>query len=135
MTPENVVFVAGRAVALIDFDLIRPASRLLDVVNALVWWAPLADPVDRYPEMVELDPVARCRVFADAYGLEPAARSDLVEVAHSLAGRSLVLMRHRAVTLGGGWARMWNEGVGDTISRRRSWLAEEGPRITAALLG
>jgi hypothetical protein len=42
-------------------------------------------------------------------------------------------MRHRAQTLGGGWARMWEDGVGERILRRLAWLEAEGSRIAAAL--
>jgi hypothetical protein len=134
VTPENVVFRDGKAVALIDFDLAKPASRLLDVLNALVYWAPLADPVDRYPEMRGLDPAHRCRVFADAYGLEPAARARLVPLALGYTRRAWHLMRYRADQLGGGWRRMWDEGVGEQILRREGWLRSTGDTITEALL-
>lgn len=46
ITPENVVFRDGRAYALIDFDLGRPATRADDMFNAMMWWAPLSDPRD-----------------------------------------------------------------------------------------
>ena len=45
--PGNVVFREGLPVALIDFDLARPTTRLNDIANALYWWAPLLDPRDR----------------------------------------------------------------------------------------
>jgi hypothetical protein len=32
-------------------------------------------------------------------------------------------MRWAAENLGGGWARMWDEGIGDLIQRRVSWFA------------
>jgi hypothetical protein len=32
-------------------------------------------------------------------------------------------MKWNADNLGGGWARMWDEGVGDVISRRVAWFA------------
>ena len=134
ITCENVVFRDGAAVALIDFDLIRPTSLLMDVANALLWWAPLADPVDRYPEMRALDAGRRSRVFCDAYGLEPAARQQLISVAQSSAARSWLLMQHRAEAMGGGWRRMWDEGVGDTIRRRQSWLADQQDQLTEQLL-
>ena len=38
---DNVVFRGGRAVALIDFDLAGPGSRLWDVAGAARLWAPL----------------------------------------------------------------------------------------------
>jgi hypothetical protein len=134
VTCENVVFRDGVAVGLIDFDLIRPTSVLMDVVNALVWWAPLADPVDRYPGMRDLDAGRRSRVFCDAYGLDVPSRQVLVQVARSNAARSWVLMKHRAETIGGGWRRMWDEGVGDTIRRRKSWLTAHEDELTHRLL-
>jgi hypothetical protein len=133
ITPENVVFHNGRAIALIDFDLLKPASRVLEVVNALVWWAPLADPVDRYPEMRHFDAARRARIFVDEYGLDQAGRRRLVPVAVGTARRSWRLMQHRAETYGGGWRRMWDEGVGDTITRRRAWLESNAAAITRAL--
>lgn len=47
VTPENVVFRDGRAHALIDFDLVRPATRAQEVSSVLLWWAPLMPPDDR----------------------------------------------------------------------------------------
>jgi hypothetical protein len=61
-------------------------------------------------------------------------RTRLVEVAIARTRRSWHLMRDRAETLGGGWARMWHEeGVGDVIRRRESWLERNAARIDAAL--
>lgn len=134
VTPENVVFRDGRAVALIDFDLARPTTRLDEVVNALTHWAPLADPHDRDPLLADVDVPHRCRVFADAYGLGLDARARMVDAAVLRSRRSWHVMRHRAEADGGGWARMWADGVGDVIHRREAWLVEHGPAITAALL-
>jgi hypothetical protein len=47
--PGNVVFRDGLPVALIDFDLAHPTTRLYDIANALWFWAPLRDPRDRAP--------------------------------------------------------------------------------------
>jgi aminoglycoside phosphotransferase (APT) family kinase protein len=41
--PGNVVFRSGLPVALIDFDLAKPTTRLYDIANALWWWAPLRE--------------------------------------------------------------------------------------------
>jgi len=46
--------------------------------------------------------------------------------------RSWLLMRHNARTLGGGWARMWSDGVGEAIDRRRAWIARERPALSRA---
>ena len=42
-------------------------------------------------------------------------------------------MRNRAEVLGGGWKRMWDEGVGDRILRRQQWLAEHADELHEAL--
>jgi hypothetical protein len=47
--------------------------------------------------------------------------------------RSWYLMKQQAETLGGGWQRMWDEGVGDVIKRREAWLDRHAATLTAAL--
>jgi hypothetical protein len=106
VTPENVVFRGGVAVALIDFDLARPATRVEEMCNVLLWWAPLMPPADR---------------------------AQVVPLARTSAARSWFAMRARAEHLGGGWARMWDEGVGDRILRRQRWLADHGDALHDAL--
>ncbi|MDQ0259173.1 hypothetical protein J2W20_001061 [Sinomonas atrocyanea] len=135
ITPENVVFRGGEAVALIDFDLVRPATRVDEVVNLCLHWAPLAPERDRSGALRRADAVVRTRLAADAYGLDDAARARLVPTAIRRTERSWHLMRHRAQTLGGGWARMWEDGVGERIQRRLAWLEAEGERVSAALAG
>src|SRR5436190_26956 len=44
--PANLVFLDGRAVALIDFDLAGPASAIWDFAAAARYWAPLQDDQD-----------------------------------------------------------------------------------------
>jgi hypothetical protein len=34
---------------------------------------------------------------------------------------------------GGGWQRMWDEGVGDIIKRREAWLERNATALDAAL--
>lgn len=133
VTPENVVFVDGRAAALIDFDLVRPTTRLREVCNVLLWWAPLMPADDREPALRDVDPFTRARLLVDAYGLGPADRSRVVECARNTAARSWFLMRDHAERLGGGWHRMWAAGVGDRIERRQAWLAEHAQRLHDAV--
>jgi len=47
--------------------------------------------------------------------------------------RAWYLMRRRAERDGGGWQRMWDEGVGDIIKRRGAWLDKNGAALEAAL--
>jgi Ser/Thr protein kinase RdoA (MazF antagonist) len=133
VTPDNVVFRDGRAVALIDFDLAKPVSRVDEVQNAMRYWAPFEDPADRDPLLRDADAPRRCRILADAYGLSELDRSRIVEVAVLRARRAWFSMRYIAKAEGGGWARMWEAGVGDEIKRREAWLERNGAAIEAAL--
>ena len=74
------MFDGGLPVALIDFDLARPTTRVADIANALYWWAPLVDPVDRAPSLVDADVPARVRAFADAYEMTTEQRAQVVPV-------------------------------------------------------
>jgi hypothetical protein len=133
ITPENVVFRDGRAHALIDFDLARPATRADEMLNAMLWWAPLSDPRDVDPLLRHVDVPARARILADAYGLSGTDRERIIEVAVLRTRRSWHLMKRRAETHGGGWQRMWDEGVGDVIKRREAWLDRHASTLAAAL--
>jgi hypothetical protein len=99
----------------------------------MLHWAPLADPVDADPLLRDVDVSRRCRILADAYGMSEVDRSRLVEVAVLRARRSWFSMKHIADTQGGGWARMWRDGIGDQIKRREAWLERHGSTIEAAL--
>jgi hypothetical protein len=133
ITPENVVFRDGRAHALIDFDLAKPATRADEMLNAMLWWAPLSDPRDVDPLLQHVDVPARARILADAYGLSGTDRERVIEVAVLRTRRSWHLMKRRAETHGGGWQRMWDEGVGDVIKRREAWLDRHASTLAAAL--
>jgi Phosphotransferase enzyme family len=133
ITPENVIFRDGRAFALIDFDLAKPATRADEMFNTMMWWAPLSDPRDADPLLQSVDVPRRARILADAYGLSGADRERVIEVAVVRSRRSWHLMKHRAETHGGGWQRMWDEGVGDVIKRREAWLERHATALAAAL--
>jgi phosphotransferase family enzyme len=133
ITPENVVFRGGEAVALIDFDLVKPATRADEVFNMMMWWAPLADPADVDPLLQQVDVPRRCRLLADAYGMSQSDRERLVNVAIMRTRRSWHLMKRQAETHGGGWQRMWDEGVGDVINRRLAWLERNAATLREAL--
>lgn len=134
--PENVVFRAGRAAALIDFDQAAPGRPLWDIAMAARYWVPMLDPESAavlYP--AGLDASARLRVLADGYGLLPedrAALPGMIEratdvcrafVARRVADADPVYLRVLAER--GGWQR-WD--------RMRDWLAAHREAFTAALL-
>lgn len=132
VTPQNVVFRDGCPVALVDFDLARPTRRALDLLTTAMWWVPLQHPADRAPAHAGVDVPARLRLLLDAYGLPRAGRLELLELADRAWRRSWHTMRWNAEHRGGGWARMWAEGVGEIIERRRAWFAAERAALTAA---
>ncbi|MEU6742067.1 phosphotransferase enzyme family protein [Streptosporangium sandarakinum] len=131
---DNVIFRDGLPAALIDFDLARPTTRLFDVVTTLRHWAPLADPLDLEPLQRSLPVGPRLRLFCDAYGLAPRDRRRLLDLARLRFGRSYHVMRTRAVTAGGGWARMWESGAGERIRRALAWLDTHQDELDAHLL-
>lgn len=133
ITPENVVFQDGTAAALIDFDLLRPATRAEEIANLLLWWGAWMPVPDRDPVMRKVDAASRATALVDAYGLSPADRAKVVDVARNGAARSWHLMRRNALTKGGGWKRMWDEGIGDKILRRHAWLADNAAALHAAI--
>ncbi|MFI7610202.1 aminoglycoside phosphotransferase family protein [Nonomuraea terrae] len=134
LTPENVVFRGqGRPVALIDFELARPTTRLFDVVTALRHWAPISDPVDRPPLLRTVDVGARLRLFCDAYGVPARDRRRLLDVARLRFHRSYAAMHARAA-VGGNWAKMWAGGAGQRIRRASAWLDVHEDELYAHLV-
>jgi hypothetical protein len=133
VTPQNVIFRDGEPVALIDFDLTRPGARVRDVVTTAMYWVQLVPPRDRHPAFAEGDVPSRLAAFVDAYGLDAHERARFCDVAIDGATRSWHKMKANAAQRGGGWARMWDEGVGDLILRRRAWLIEERAMLETAL--
>jgi Ser/Thr protein kinase RdoA (MazF antagonist) len=134
---ENVVFRDGpagpRPYAFIDFDLARPGTRLVDVIQTLRYWAPLAEPADRLPALRDADAAARVAVFCEAYGLSRDARARLVPVAEWWLRRSRVTIAQRAKARGGAWARMLDQGVGERLLRSAAWLERSRRDIEARL--
>ncbi|MGH8774654.1 MAG: phosphotransferase [Jiangellaceae bacterium] len=122
VTPQNVVVRDNEAVGLVDFDLAGPTTRLLDAYNTAMHWVPLRAPMDIWPTWAAVDQPARLRIFADAYGLDTEARASLPDLGIARAEVTWLRMKAAGQQLGGGWARMWAEGVGDMIRRRRAWL-------------
>ena len=134
---ENVIFQPGpdglRPYALIDFDLARPGTRLVDIIQTLRYWAPIADPADRDPALRDVDVAARIAIFCEAYGLSCTERARLVPVASRWLRRSRATIARRARMRGGAWARMLDVGVGERLIRSAMWLERNQPEIEARL--
>jgi Phosphotransferase enzyme family len=119
---DNVVFRHGNAVALIDFDLASPGSRLWDVALAARLWVPLRDPVDvpdrragRVPE--------RLRLLSDAYGLSVGERSRLAAAARETHGWCYGIVRAGAERGQPGYLHYWTPSAQEHDQRGRRWLA------------
>ncbi len=89
---DNVVFRDGRAVALIDFDLASPGSRVWDVACAARLWAPVRP--GRYIDDVRRDrSLERFRLFVDRCGLRGAG--DRSRRRRRRPAQPPVVLRHR----------------------------------------
>jgi hypothetical protein len=130
--PGNVVFRDGLPVALIDFDLAKPTTRLYDLANALWYWAPLRDPRDRAPAFADLDTPHRVAVFADAYGMTARHRAELAPFAVDMARRFHEDARASA-ELDPVFRKLWEDGARDELPRAEAWLRAAAPAITARL--
>lgn len=123
----------GRAAGLVDFDLAGPTTAFKDSFNTAMHWVPLRDPADAWAGWEAEDPFRRLRIFADAVGWNREERRRLPAFGVEATALSYERMRHNARALGGGWARMWDEGVGEKIRRRGTWLEANAGRLVAAL--
>jgi hypothetical protein len=131
--PGNVIFRDGRPAALIDFDLAKPTTRLYDIANALWYWAPLRDPRDRSPALVNADIPHRVAVFADAYGMTALQRARLVPLAVDMVRRYHEDSRASA-ELDPVFHKLWEDGAKVYFPRAEVWVREAAPAITARLV-
>jgi Ser/Thr protein kinase RdoA (MazF antagonist) len=126
---DNVVFVSGHAVALIDFDLAGPGSAVWDVACAARLWAPLRDPVDA-PHDRSLE---RLRLFLDAYELPAAERGRVVDAlveAHEWCYR---IVRGALSNGHEPFERMWRAGGEAKAGRTRAWLEAHDEEMRNAI--
>lgn len=130
--PGNVVFDGGLPAALIDFDLARPTTRVADLANALYWWAPLLDPVDRAPSLTDADVSARVRAFADAYGMTAEQRAAVIPVANRMVA-NFALTSRAAAEVDPVFRRWWDEGLNERMPRAERWLTRQSSAIEAML--
>jgi Phosphotransferase enzyme family len=117
----NVVFRGGRPVALIDWELAAPCTRVLDVALAATYWAAIrADgqlagwsvPLERRGE--------RLRILCDAYGLTDVQRASLLA--------ELVAQRR------GRLARAdWRVTGRQAVEENLAWLERHTPELSASL--
>jgi hypothetical protein len=132
--PENVVYRAGIAVALLDFDYAAPGRRVYDLATCAKMCCPLDAP--RNAERIGLDdvnPFARLRVIVDAYGLRFDPRDFLDAVFDSVRIGERFVRQH--VARGDpGFTAMWLQRGGEQRARERArWLRANRARLVEAL--
>jgi hypothetical protein len=95
-------------------------------------WGPVRDPSDPVAGMEGLDPFARARVIADAYGLDAAERAALPEV--FVDRLSISLVERRAAAGERAFIEMLaRQGGPGRARRRREWLESNMSKLEAAL--
>jgi hypothetical protein len=129
---DNVVFREGRAVALIDFDLASPGSRLWDVACAARLWARLR-PDESVHDSRRGRTFQRLRLFVDSYGVDDADRRRLMTAVvenHQWFTRLI----ERYVAAGHAAFTEYSKSAARTPeSQYRRWLADNEQALRDAL--
>jgi hypothetical protein len=135
VSPENVVFRDGIAVALLDFEFAAPGRAVYDLAHLARLCVPIEDDVDQ----VRLgwrpaDRPARLRLVADTYGLDRDGRTELLAAVDDAIARVESAVR-RSVDAGDPNAvALWNRtGGSDRYDRRRRWWTDHHEQFAAAL--
>jgi len=132
---ENVVFRAGVAVALLDFDFAAPGQPVYDLAQ----FARMCVPVDDDVSSARLgwqpsDHPTRLRIVADAYGLDGAGRRELMVLLDASIARAGGLVRRRVAAGDPNFIAAWNEMGGEArFTRRRAWWGEHRDEFGRAL--
>jgi hypothetical protein len=128
--PENVVFRGGEAVAFLDFDFAAPGSRLFDLARLALMTVPIDAPDDAARTGREgLDPFARLRVVADAYGLAPG-RTGLVDALERNVAAGGAFLQRRIDRGEEAFLAMRDQMGGmERYDRRRAWFTTNRDRL------
>jgi hypothetical protein len=129
---DNVVFREGRAVALIDFDLASPGSRVWDVAGAARLWTPLRPEayIDAGRRGRALD---RFRLFVDAYGLTGADRDAVVPAVRRSHEWSYDIVGTAAANGHDGFSDYWAGGARERAAATYQWYLDNADLLRAAL--
>lgn len=129
---DNVIFVSGHAVALIDFDLAAPGSIEWDLACCARLWAPLREPRDR-PAAVRTRALARLGAFADAYGATRSQRAGMVDAMVSSHDWCYAVVREAVAAGHEAFGCYWQGGGRSRARRTRRWLASREAEMLSAL--
>jgi len=128
--PANVVFSAGRAVALIDFDLAGPGCAEWDFAAAARSWVPLTRDADiddcRQGRVME-----RFRLFLDATGLPRAERRRVAQAVVPNHDWMIEIIIESAAAGHSAFADVWR-AVAEPAAHAREWCWQHQRDLLAA---
>ena len=128
--PANLVYRAGRAVALIDFDWAGPGSAIWDFAAAARYWAPLQDEAD-ITDSRQGRALDRFRILLHASGLRGADRRLVAEAVVPNHDWTYAIVTEAAAAGHQGFADHWN-AVAEPAARARRWAQRHQRDLLAA---
>jgi len=129
---DNIVFRDGVAVALIDFDLASPGSRVWDVAATARHWVPLRRESD-IPDARRDRVLERLRLFLDAYQLSRTDRSRLLDAVRRNHRWSYQTIQAGAEAGEAGYREYWS-ATRDRAERAYAWYGDNAGAIHDAIL-
>jgi hypothetical protein len=136
VSPENVVFRDGIAVALLDFEFAAPGRPVYDLAHLARLCVPIEDDLDQARlGWRPADRLARLRLVADAYGLDRHGRAELLPAINDAIDRLETAVRRSVAHGDPNSIAMWNRtGGSQRYDRRRRWWTTHHDGFAAALL-
>jgi Ser/Thr protein kinase RdoA (MazF antagonist) len=132
---DNIIFRDGEAVGFIDFDFAAPGRPLYDLAHLVRHLVPIID--DTMGAFLGWTPAnrpARLRLAADRYGLDAAARAELLELIPVALARSRDLHRGRVEAGDPNFAMIWDFTGGERrFDEQDRWWLDHQPAFAAAL--
>jgi Phosphotransferase enzyme family len=130
LAPWNLV-IGDRQWAFIDWDTAAPGTRLWDLAYALHGFVPLS----ANPGHQRADAGRRLRLVADAYGLTERQRLDIIPLLPRRTRAMNSFLAQQAAADVQPWARLWQEGHGDTWQADTEYITQREDLWHQALLG
>src|SRR5687768_11509004 len=129
---DNVIFRDGRAVALIDFDLAGPGSRIWDVACAARLWAPLRPDI-HISDTRRGRTFERFRLFVDSYGMNDSDRLKVAEGVEQNYMWFYHLIKSNAASGHAAFAELWTFKTMPRAQLTIQWHAENKLNLRTAL--
>ncbi len=131
---ENVVFRDGEAVALLDFDFAAPGRPMYDLACFARMCVPIDDDSRARFGWKDADLPNRLRLVADAYGLGPEQRVEVVSILADQMARGGEFLLRRVQAGDPNFTEMWESMGGMTrFDRRREWWSHTHRDFLAAM--